>query len=118
MSRILGAHTAIFSTSPDADRDFLRDVLKLDAFDAGGGYIIFALPPSEVHVHPSEKNDVHEFYLLCDDIQGFAAEMKAKNVPCSPVQDLGWGLLVSLTLPGGGKLGVYQARYANPNAGK
>ena len=113
---IIGAHSIIYSTSPDADRAFLRDVLKLTNVDVGDGWLIFGLPPAEVAVHPSEKNDVHEFYLMCDDVEGFVAEMKEHGITSSPVQDAGWGLITQLTLPGGGKLGVYQPRHARPEA--
>jgi hypothetical protein len=111
---IIGAHSIIFSTNPDADRAFLRDVLQLKNVDAGGGWLIFALPPSEVAVHPSDANDLHELYLMCDDVQAFIAELKTHDIPCSPVQNQGWGLLTQVTLPGGGKLGVYQPRHARP----
>jgi hypothetical protein len=117
-SLIIGAHSIIYSTNPEADRAFLRDVLKLTNVDVGGGWLIFGLPPSEVAIHPSGKNDVHEFYLMCDDIQAFTAEMKKQGVACSQVQDQGWGLLGQVTLPGGGKLGVYQPRHARPKAMK
>jgi hypothetical protein len=87
MSRIIGAHSMIHSANPDADRDFLRDVLKLTNVDAGGGLLIFGLPPAEVHVHPSDRNDVHELYLMCDDVEAFIEEMKKNNVGCGPIQD-------------------------------
>jgi hypothetical protein len=111
---IIGAHSIIYSTSPDADRAFLRDVFKLAHVDVGGGWLIFGLPPSEVAVHPSEKNDVHEFYLMCDDVEAFIAQMGRHNIACGPVNNKGWGLLTQVTLPGGGKLGVYQPRHARP----
>lgn len=111
---IIGAHSVIYSTNPDADRDFFRDVLKLTNVDVGGGWLIFGLPPAEVAVHPSDKNDVHEFYLMCDSIEAFVEEMKKHNIDCRPVQDQGWGLLTQITLPGGGKLGIYQPRHARP----
>jgi hypothetical protein len=113
---IIGAHSVIYSTDPHADRMFLRDVLELTNVDVGDGWLIFGLPPSEVAVHPSEKNGIHEFYLMCDDIEAFVAEMKTRGGVCDPVQDQGWGLLTQLTLPGGGKLGVYQPRHARPKA--
>ena len=112
---IIGAHSVIFSTRPEADRAFLRDVLKLTNVDVGGGWLIFGLPPAEVAVHPADKNDVHEFYLMCHDIQAVVSEMATHNIPCEPVQDQGWGLLTQLTLPGGGKLGVYQPHHARPS---
>jgi hypothetical protein len=92
----------------------LRDVLKLTNVDVGHGWLIFGLPPAEVAVHPSEKNDVHEFYFMCDDIKVFVAEMKKHNIACDSVRDEGYGLLTQLNLPGGGKLGVYQPRHARP----
>ena len=113
---INGAHSIIYSTSPDADRAFLRDVLKLPNVDVGDGWLIFGLPPAEVAVHPSDQNDVNELYLMCDDINGFVAEMDKHNVVCGPVSNEGWGLLTRLSLPGGGKLGVYEPRHARPRA--
>src|SRR6476646_12137079 len=109
---IIGAHAIIYSTNPDADRAFLRDVLRFTSVDAGEGWLIFGLPPSEVAVHPSRKNSLHELYLMCDDVEGFVAEMKGHGVGCGPVQNRGWGLVTQLTLPGGGALGVYQPRHA------
>ena len=113
---IIGAHSIIYSTNPEVDRAFLRDVLKLTNVDVGDGWLIFGLPPAEVAVHPSDKNNVHEFYLMCDDVNVLIAEMKKRNIVCDPVQDEGWGLLTQLTLPGGGKLGIYQPRHARPEA--
>ena len=111
---IIGAHSIIYSKNPEADRAFLRDVLALPSVDVGHGWLIFGLPPTELAVHPSDKNDVHEFYLMTDDVDALVAEMKARNIACSPVQNQGWGLLTQLTLPGGGRLGVYQPRHARP----
>ena len=111
---ITGAHSIIYSKNSEADRDFLRDVLQLPHVDVGRGWLIFGLPPAEVAVHPAEENNQHEFYLMCDDIEAFVAEMKEKQVTCGPVQDMGWGLLSQLTLPGGGNLGIYQPRPARP----
>jgi hypothetical protein len=111
---ITGAHSIIYSKNPDADRDFLRDVLQLTHVDVGRGWLIFGLPPAEVAVHPSEENNQHEFYLMCDDIAAFVEQMKEKGVACGAVDDQGWGLLSRLTLPGGGELGVYQPRHARP----
>ena len=111
---IVGAHSIIASKSPDADRAFLRDVLGLPSVDVGGGWLIFGLPPAEVAVHPSEKNDVHEFYLMTDDVEAFIADMKKNRFACSPARNLGWGVLTEVSLPGGGKLGVYQPRHARP----
>jgi ketosteroid isomerase-like protein len=111
-----GAHTIIYSTHPEADRAFLRDHLGLPHVDVGDGWLIFGLPPGEVAVHPADENGGHELYLLCDDIDAFAATMAARGVTCSPVMARGWGRLVSVPLPGGGILGVYQPRHARPPA--
>jgi hypothetical protein len=111
---IIGAHSIIYSTSPDGDRAFLRDVLKLTNVDLGDGWLIFGLPPAEVAVHPSDKNNVHEFYLMCDDVEALVDELKRSDIACGPVQNQGWGLLTHLTLPGGGRLGIYQPRHARP----
>lgn len=113
---IIGAHAVIYSKDPAADRAFLRDLLGLTHVDVGDGWLIFGLPPAEVAVHPSTKNDVHEFYLMCADIETFVAAMKKRAVACGPVQDCGWGLLTRLPLPGGGAIGVYEPRHARPKA--
>jgi len=113
---IIGAHSIIYSRKPEADRAFLRDVLGLPHVDVHEGWLIFGLPPAEVAVHPSEENDVHEFYLMCDDVERFVATMKERDISCAPVQNQGWGLLTQVTLPGGGKLGVYQPRHARPKS--
>jgi hypothetical protein len=113
---LIGAHSIIHSTSPDADRAFLRDVLTLPNVDVGDRWLIFGLPPAEVAVHPSNQNGVHEFYLMCDDVEALVAEMKNLNIDCGPVQNQGWGLITHVTLPGGGKLGIYQPRHARPKA--
>ena len=113
---ITGAHSIIYSRNPEADRAFLKEVLGLPHVDVGDGWLIFGLPPSEVAVHPSEKNDVHEFYLICADVDAFAARVTARGLGCSPVREMGWGRLVQVSLPGGGKLGVYEPRHARPRS--
>ncbi len=115
---ITGAHTVIYSTNAEADRAFLRDVLKFPHVDAGDGWLIFGLPPSEVAVHPAAADGKHEFYLMCDDAEAFVAEMSAKGVECTPVQNVGWGVLTRITLPGGGTVGVYQPRHARPESAR
>ena len=111
---IHGAHAIIYSKQPEADRAFLRDVIGLPHVDAGHGWLIFGLPPSEVAVHPSEENDGHELYFMCEDVEAFIAAMKKRHVACSPIQELRLGRLTSVTLPGGGNLGIYQPRHARP----
>jgi hypothetical protein len=115
---IIGAHSILYSKRPEADRAFLRDVLGFPHVDGGEGWLIFGLPPSEVAVHPADENDVHELYLMCADIDDFVARMERARVACSAVQAMGWGRLTHLTLPGGGKLGVYEPRHARPKTAR
>ena len=112
---IIGAHSIVYSANAEADRAFLKDVLKFPNVDVGGGWLIFGLPPSELAVHPG-KNGEHEFYLMCDDVDAFVQAMKSRGIACSAVETPGWGRLTRLTLPGGGQLGVYQPRHARPKA--
>lgn len=111
---ISGAHAILYSRDAEADRNFLRDVLKLTHVDVGHGWLIFGLPPSEVAVHPSEGEAHHELYLLCDDVQEFVKAMTAQGIACGPVENPRWGLITQVTLPGGGKLGVYQPLHPRP----
>ncbi|HJY79054.1 MAG TPA: hypothetical protein VKE95_20595 [Burkholderiales bacterium] len=111
---LTGAHAIIYSANAEADRAFFRDVLELGNVDVGGGWLIFGLPPAELAVHPAAENGRHELYLMCDDVQAFVGEMKKRGVSCGAVTDQRWGLLTEVTLPGGGKLGVYQPRHARP----
>ena len=106
---ITGAHTILYSSDADADRAFLRDVLGFPHVDAGGGWLIFAAPPSELAVHPTDDAPRHELMLMCDDVHATVAELSAKGVEfTSGVQELRWGRLTSLRLPGGGELGRYE----------
>ena len=112
---IHGAHVIVYSRDADADRAFFRDVLKYPFADAGHGWLIFALPPAEVALHPGENN-AHELYFMTDDVNAFVADMKARGVECSPPHDERWGTITRLTLPGGGGLGVYQSKHPSPLA--
>lgn len=111
---IHGAHAVIFSQKPEEDRAFLRDVIGFPHVDAGGGWLIFGLPPSELAVHGGDENDRHSIYLMCDDINTFRAEMEAKGVETTPVHEEPWGSLTAVTLPGGGSLGVYAPKHPRP----
>lgn len=108
---IFGAHTIIYSKDADADRAFFRDILGLPAVDAGRGWLIFALPPGEVAVHPGEDNNRHELYLMTDDIESEIANLNQKGVICSNIYDQPWGSLTTITLPGGGEIGLYQPKH-------
>jgi catechol 2,3-dioxygenase-like lactoylglutathione lyase family enzyme len=111
---ISGAHVILYSRDAEADRAFLRDVLGLTHVDAGNGWLIFGLPPAEIAVHPSDRNDLHQLYLMCDDVRAMAVTLAAKKAACGPVVDRGWGLLTDLHLPGGGVIGLYQPRHPRP----
>jgi hypothetical protein len=112
---ITGAHAILYSTNPDADRAFFKDVLRFPHVDVGGGWLIFGLPPAEVAVHPTDgAGGKHELYLMTDDVEGFIADMTKRGLACDAPSPQGWGILTSVTLPGGSKLGVYQPRHASP----
>lgn len=115
---IIGAHSIIFSRKPEADRAFLSDILRLPSIDAGGGWLIFGLPPAELAVHPSRKNNIQEVYLMCANIHAFVAALAEQGVSCGPIKNMSWGLLSQVKLPGGGKLGVYQPLHARPKAAR
>jgi hypothetical protein len=111
---ITGAHTIIFSKNADGDRAFLKDVLGLSSVDAGGGWLIFGLPPAEVAVHPGDQNDLHELYLLTDDLEALMRNLRQRGVPCAEARTMSWGVLTQVMLPSGGKLGIYEPRHARP----
>ena len=112
---ITGVHAIIFTRDAEGVRAFLRDVLELPSVDAGGGWLIFALPPAELAAHPAGEEGRHELYLMCDDIRGTVAELKAKGVDVSDeITDEGFGLMTSLALPGGGEIALYEPRHASP----
>jgi hypothetical protein len=116
---INGAHVVIYSKDPEADRSFFRDVLQFPSVDAGHGWLIFAMPPLEVAFHDSEQHesgnhDKHELYFMCDDVAATLQYLKSKKVKVSEVSEQRWGKLASLTLPGGGKIGIYEPKHASP----
>src|ERR1700729_539908 len=105
---IFGAHIILYSKDATADRAFLRDILGLSSVDAGHGWLIFALPPAEAAVHPSEENGKHELYLMCDDLAAEIASLTGKGIQCSGIHDERWGSITQIRLPGGGAVGLYQ----------
>ena len=108
---ISGAHVIIYSKNAEADRAFFRDVLGFKSVDAGHGWLIFALPPSEAAVHPSDESSAHELYFMCDDLNATMASLAEKKIKCGAVKEERWGSLTTITLPGGGKIGLYQAKH-------
>lgn len=108
---VFGAHVVVPSTDAKADRDFLRDVLGLSSVDAGRGWLIFALPPAELAVHPAEEAGGHELYFLCDDLTAEVSALAEKGVRCSDVHEARWGSMTRFRLPGGAQIGLYQPKH-------
>jgi len=108
---IFGAHVVLLSEDAEADRAFLRDVLGLSSVDAGHGWLIFALPPAEVAVHPAEKTGGHELYLMCDNLKAEIAALAEKGVHCSELREARWGSITHFRLPGGSEVGLYQPKH-------
>ena len=85
---INGAHILFFSTNPEADRAFFRDVLNFPHVDVGGGWLIFALPPAEAAIHPVDQSHTQThaghgllgavLYLMCDDLDATLRDLTAK----------------------------------------
>jgi hypothetical protein len=108
---INGAHMIVYSQDPEADRAFIRDVLGFANVDAGGGWLIFKLPPAEVAVHPVDGQTSHELFLMCDDVEQTLAELSGKGVKVSPVTTMSWGSRAAICLPSGSELHLYQPRH-------
>lgn len=111
---ITGSNTVLYTKRPEADRAFLLDVLGFPHVDAGGGYLVFAVTPSEISVQPHRKKDVHEFHLTCDNVRALVRALRRRRIRCGPIEALPWGDLTRVSLPGGGKLAVYKPRYERP----
>jgi len=119
-----GAHVLLYSHDPEADRAFFRDVLEFRAVDAGGGWLIFALPPAEAALHPADAGtgQLHAghrllgavLYLMCDDLRAVVGRLEARNVRCTEIEEAPWGVRTTIPLPSGGEVGLYQP--AHPTA--
>ena len=108
---IFGAHVIVYSKDATADRIFFRDIFGFPSVDAGDGWLIFALPPAEVAVHPAEGNDRHELFFMCNNLEAEVSALRGKGIQCSDVHDAPWGSTTTMRLPGGGKIGLYQPRH-------
>ncbi len=115
---IIGAHVMVQSKDDKADKAFFSKVLKLPFVDAGNGRLIFAAPSADIMVHESDENSMHRLFLMCADMDAFAAEMKRQGISHTRPTNRGWGTMTELTLPGGGALHVYQPHHKRPKAGK
>jgi catechol 2,3-dioxygenase-like lactoylglutathione lyase family enzyme len=112
---ITGVHAIVFSPEADKVRAFFRDVLGLPSVDEGRGWLIFALPPAELAVHPAEGNGRQELYLMCDDIHATLAELRGKGIEVArDVANQGWGLLAAIRLPDGSEFPIYEPRHPSP----
>ena len=113
---ITGIHAIVYSPEAEKVRAFFTDVLGMPSVDAGAGWLIFALPPAELAVHPVEGESHHELYLMCDNIQATLAELTGKGVEVArDVSDQGWGLLAAIRLPDGSEFPIYQPRHPSPS---
>ena len=108
---IFGAHLVVFSTDAEADRAFLSDVLGFDSVDAGGGWLIFALPAAEAALHPAEA-PAAELYLMTDDLAADMRSLAERGVELSDVEEARWGTITKIRLPSGGEIGLYQPKHA------
>jgi catechol 2,3-dioxygenase-like lactoylglutathione lyase family enzyme len=118
---IFGAHILLYSTDPDADRAFFRDVLEFPAVELGEGWLIFSLPPAEAALHPADGDNLQMhgdrqllrsvLYLMCDDLDSLVSSLAAKNVNCSPISEAPWGRKTTIPLPSGGEIGLYQPKH-------
>ena len=109
-----GAHIVIYSKDAEADKAFIRNVLRFTYVDAHQGWLIFKLPPAEMAVHPSDENDMHELYLTTSDLDMEIAALRKAGATCEEPSQQSWGRLTRIQLPGGGSLGLYQPRHTRP----
>ncbi len=108
---IFGAHVVLYSKDAEADRAFFREVLGFASVDAGEGWLIFKLPPTEAAVHPAEGNAERQLYLMCDDLEAEMSALRGRGVQCSDSQETRSGSVANVRLPGGGEIGLYQPKH-------
>jgi catechol 2,3-dioxygenase-like lactoylglutathione lyase family enzyme len=109
---ITGAHALIYTSEPEAVRQIFRDVFGFEHVDAGGGWLIFKLPPAELGIHPDEHVVRHDVSLMCDDIRATMDELKGKGIQfAGEPEDEGFGIGVTMILPGGAELLLYEPRH-------
>jgi catechol 2,3-dioxygenase-like lactoylglutathione lyase family enzyme len=111
---IFGAHVILYSNDASADRAFFRDVLGFSYVDAGHDWLIFALPPAEVAVHPADESVDHELFFMCNDLNAEIAILVEKGIRCSEVEEARWGTVTRIRLPGGSEVGLYQPTHPSP----
>ena len=111
---IFGAHVIVYSNDAAADRAFFQEVLGFSAVDAGHGWLIFALPPAELAVHPADERGTNELYFMCTDLRAEMTALERRGVRCSEVEEARWGSMTRIQLPGGGEVGLYQPNHPSP----
>ncbi len=109
---ITGMHALLYTSEPEQLRAVLRDVFGWKHVDAHDGWLIFALPPAEVGVHPADEPS-HELSLMCDDLDATVAELRAKGVEFrGEPENQGFGVVTTMVLPGGVEMLLYEPRHA------
>ena len=118
---INGAHFLLYSKDPEADRAFLRDLLEFRSVEAGRGWLIFALPPAEIAVHPASEDSAPPsvedgvvgaaLYFMCDDLRATMWKLRSKGLNFSAVEEAPWGIVTTFPLPSGAKIGLYQPKH-------
>ncbi|MDP9025762.1 MAG: extradiol dioxygenase [Candidatus Eremiobacteraeota bacterium] len=111
---ITGIHALIYSKHAQRIQAFLGEVLELRSVDAREGWPIFAAPPTEIAVHPTEGEPGHELYLMCDDVRATVERLVERGITSTPVEDRGWGLVTQLEFPDGERIGLYEPRHPSP----
>jgi catechol 2,3-dioxygenase-like lactoylglutathione lyase family enzyme len=116
---IAGAHTLVFADDAERARAFFRDVLGFPSVDAGEGWLIFALPPGELGVHPGpgwgRTVGAQELFFMCHDVERTVEELEWQGVEfVSPISDEGFGLMTRFKVPGAGEIGLYEPKHASP----
>ncbi len=106
----------VFTHDADADRQFFRDVLEMPSVDSGGGWLIFAMPPSEIAFHPTDEGATNEVFLLSDDLTSDMQRLEAKGVTFTQVDEERWGTISHFTLPGGTTIGLYEPKHPTAHA--
>ena len=108
---LTGAHVVVYSKDAEADRIFFKEILRFRSVDAGEGWLIFAVPTAEVAFHPHDENNKHEMYFMCDDIDAQVAALEKKGVQVGEISEQRWGTVTTISLPGGGTIGLYEPKH-------